>query len=104
MIKTTRQADLELLEEARDKAETKEGRLHRQALLEAVYEQSKDSLLEKLKNLLIDALKNNDIKKLHEIQKKVEAYAKSPSYLKKIAGKINKNVNEKEAYIYYNRQ
>lgn len=92
----TRKHDLAELEKGRDAAATKEARLHRDALLAAVYEQAKDPILEKMRIKLIDALKKGDIKAIGEIQKKVKAYASTNVFRQNLYSKIKK-VSEKEA-------
>ena len=79
--KTTREADFEILEQGVSEAQTTEGKLQRKAALEMIWEQIKDPYLEKMRIALIDALKYGDLQKMAEIRKKVEEYAKSPSFV-----------------------
>ena len=95
-MKNTREIDLGSLEEGVARAESKEGRTHRKAILEDIYEQLKDSFLEKMRWQLIDALKKNDIIKFNEIRKKVEDYARSPVFVRKRI-KARARINQKEA-------
>jgi hypothetical protein len=95
-MKNTREIDLGNLEEGVSKAESKEGKIHRKAILEDIYEQLKDSFLEKMRWQLIDALKKNDIIKFNEIRKKVEDYARSPVFVRKRI-KARARINQKEA-------
>lgn len=103
MKKSTRKEDLNLLEEGRDRALTPEGRVHRAALLEAVYEMSKDDVLEGLRIELIDALKQADFNRVNEIRKKVQSYVKTKTFRDKIARKVNKAAGKKEADIIFDK-
>jgi hypothetical protein len=99
-MKNTRTNDLGMLEDARDNMPSLEGRMHLQAILENVYEQSKDPFLEKMRIQLTDAMKQNDHVKLNEIRTKIQGYAKSPTHIKNIAKKIHKATNRTESGIY----
>ena len=103
MKKTTREHDLELLDVSRQEAETEAGRVHRAALLEAVYEMSKDEHLERLRRELIDALRFGDLRKMVEVRKRVEDYVSSQTFRRNIAKKVARVSNEKEAISLYNR-
>lgn len=99
MKKKTRTEDINSLEEAKAKAKTDEGKKHRAAILEMVYEQMKDPYLEKMRWALIDALKRADFVKMAEIRRKIEDYARSPQFIAnqiKAAARISK----KEAEVY----
>jgi len=103
MRKTTRDLDLASLEEAASKAETAEGKKHRKAILEDVYEQMKDPFLERMRVALINALKRQDVVKFNEIRKKVESYAKSEAFLKNRI-KARARVSQKEADIFIRKE
>lgn len=96
----TRKNDLGVLEDARDNMKSLEGKLHMQALLESVYEQSKDPFLERMRVKLTDAMKRGDMRLLEEVRKKIRDYAKSPTYVKNIAGKIRKASGQTESGIF----
>jgi len=96
MRKTTRDEDLNSLEVGKSQAKSSEGRLHRAATLEAVYEQIKDPYLEKMRIALIDALKRQDFFKMAEIKKKIESYARSPSFIQK-QYRARARISKKEA-------
>jgi hypothetical protein len=98
----TRKTDLELLDEARHKAQTEWGKTHREALLVAIYEASKDDWLEKMRMQLIDALKSGDLRRMNDIRQKIQDYASTPSFRRKIAQKIAK-ISETEAEIYFDK-
>ena len=98
----TRKTDLELLDEARRKAQTEWGKTHREALLVAIYEASKDWWLEKMRMQLIDALKLGDFRKMDEIRRKIQDYTSTPSFRRRIAQKIAK-ISEKEAETYFDK-
>jgi hypothetical protein len=98
----TREPDLDLLDEARRGAQTEWGKTHREALLAAVYEASKDAWLEKMRMQLIDALKYGELKRMDEIRQKIQAYASTPSFRKRIAQKIAK-ISEREAGVYFDK-
>jgi hypothetical protein len=98
----TREPDLELLDEARRKAKTELGKTHREALLVAIYEASKDDWLEKMRIQLIDALKYGDLRKMDEIRRKIQDYASTPSFRRRIAQKIAK-ISEREAEVYFDK-
>lgn len=99
----TRKYDLEVLDQARKEAKTERGKIHREALLVAVYESLKDSYLEKMRIALIDALKFGNFEKMKEIRKKIEAYVKTPSFKRNIAQKIARQTSETEAKLFYKR-
>lgn len=84
MRKSTRKEDLGILEEGVSTAKTDEGRKHRKILLEQVYEQEKDGFLEQIRIALIDALKRNDVKRISELRKIVEDYARSRVFVEKM--------------------
>ena len=102
-MKKTRKYDLEELEQGVYEAKTDEGRIHRKAILEAVYEQMKDDYLEKLRIQLIDALKRNDIIKINQIRKLVQDYVKSRSFITS-QYKAQKRISQKEAEIWARRE
>ena len=95
-MKKTRKYDLEELEQGVSEAKTDEGRIHRKAILEAVYEQMKDGYLEKLRIQLTDALKRNDLAKMSKIRKLVQDYVKSRSFITS-QHKAQKRISQKEA-------
>lgn len=103
MRKTTRDADLASLEEGVAKAKTSEGKKHRKALLEAVYEQMKDPFLEKMRIELIDAMKRNDMVKFYQIRRKVEDYAKTKEFIKKQI-QARKRISKLEADVYLKKE
>lgn len=103
MRKTTRKFDLEKLEEGVSLAKTSEGRIHRKAILEAVYEQLKDDYLEKLRIALIDALKRNDHAQMNKIRKLVEDYVRSRAFVKSQYD-AKKRISEKEAEMWLRRE
>lgn len=103
MKKTTRDEDIAELEEARDKAKSKDGEVHRAAILEAVWEQMKDPILESLRTQLIRALRNNDFVKIEQIRKRVEAYASNPAF-KKAQFKAMARISQKEAEIWAKKE
>lgn len=102
-MKNTRKFDLDELEQHRSEAKTKDDKRHRLALLEAVYEMSKDGFLEKMRIQLIDALKYGDLRKMAEIRRKISDYCQSLSFRKNIAKKINKVAGENEAEKWFNK-
>lgn len=99
----TRNNDLGVLEEARDQAQTERGKKHIQAILENVYEQSKDPVLESMRVQLEDAIKRGDHIKMAKIRKKVQDYAKSPAYMKNILKKVKKSTDETEGKLYIHK-
>lgn len=99
MKKTTRYFDLASLEEGVAKAKTTEGKLHRKAILEAIYDQIKDSFLEKMRIALIDAMKREDISQFNLIRKKIEEYARTKEFIKKQV-KARQRINKVEADIF----
>lgn len=103
MRKTTRKFDLEKLEEGVSIAKTSEGRTHRKAILEAIYEQLKDDYLEKLRVALVDALKRNDHAQMNKIRRLVEDYAKSRAFIKSQYN-AKKRISEKEAKNWLQRE
>lgn len=114
-MKTTREAELELLEIARDKSrslghETKENR--RASILESVYEQTKDPHLEKmrleLQKWIIFGLEHSPDEgveptkdqrmamakaefMIQEIEKKVQKYIQSPGIQEQIVRKMSQH-------------
>lgn len=99
-MSNTRNNDLGVLEEARDQAQTERGKKHIQSILENVYEQSKDTFLEKMRIELEDAVKRGDHMKMGEIRKKVQDYAKSPTYVQNMLKKVRKSTDELEGKLY----
>lgn len=95
----TRQFDLASLETYRDQAPDADSKAQRTALLEDIYEQSKDPTLEKLRVRLLDALKYGDIRAMDQIHQEVVAYASSTSFIKNTYNKMRK-VSAKRAEIY----
>jgi len=103
MRKTTRDLDLASLEEGVSKAKTTEGKKHRKAILEAVYEQLKDPFLERMRIALIDALKRQDMVKFKEIERKVRNYAQSRQFLENQI-KARARISQKEANVFIRRE
>lgn len=110
----TRQKDLELLEEGRDLAIDRE---HRQALLDSIYEQAKDSYLEGMRRELTNWLKRGFAAvpeegqhptvfqkaemaqaeyQVQEIEGAIKRYTATPEYQAKLAQAIAKS-SKKEA-------
>lgn len=105
MTTTTREADLAALESFRDEAQDT---AHYQALLDSVWEQSKDQVLEKLRNELIYWVQKGigDVPELgvptmkqkmgmaeseiniQRIEKEIKAYTATPEYQAKLAVKV----------------
>jgi len=103
MRKTTRDLDLASLEEGVSKAKTTEGKIHRKAILEDIYEQMKDPFLEQMRVALIDALKRQDMAKFNEIKKKVESYAKSRQFIENRI-KARARISKKEADLFVRKE
>lgn len=100
-MNTTRSADLELLELARDGADSEQRLDRRNAILESVYQQTKDSTLEKIRTELakwinfglanvpeegvpptpkqIQAMGKAE-QKIQELERKAQAYVKTPGF------------------------
>jgi len=103
MRKTTRDLDLASLEEGVSQAKTTEGKKHRKAILEDIYEQMKDSFLEQMRVALIDALKRQDVVKFNKIRKKVESYAQSRQFIEKRI-KARARISQKEANVFIRKE
>jgi len=103
MRKTTRDLDLASLEEGVAKAKTTEGKKHRKAILEDIYEQIKDPFLEKMRIALIDALKRQDMVKFKEIERKVRSYAQSRQFIEKRI-KARARISQKEADVFIRKE
>jgi hypothetical protein len=103
MRKTTRYLDLASLEEGVSQAKTTEGKLHRKAILEDVYEQMKDPFLEKMRIELISALKRQDVVKFNEIRKKVEDYARSRQFIENRI-KARARISKKESDLFIRKE
>lgn len=102
-MKNTRNNDLGVLEEARDQATSDNQKKHLQAILENVYEQSKDTFLEKMRVQLEDAIKRGDHMEMERIRKKVQDYARSPVYIKETLKKIKKSTDEQEGKLFIHK-
>ena len=103
MRKTTRLDDLNSVEEGVAKAKTPEGKKHRKAILEAIYDQMKDPYLEAMRNALVDAIKRNDIIKMMKIKSLVEDYSRSSSFIKKQYKAVSK-ISSNEAELWVKKQ
>jgi hypothetical protein len=103
MRKTTRDLDLASLEKGVSKAKTTEGKIHRKAILEAVYEQIKDPFLERMRVALIDALKRQDMIKFKEIERKVKEYARSRHFFENQI-KARARISQKEADLFIRKE
>lgn len=116
MNKTTRDQDLDILDQSRIDAQTTEGKEHREALLIQVYEMSKDSYLEKMRGMLelmiedLETFKvgsmeyNRAFMGVEESKRRIKAYVNAPNYKKKIAEKIAKQVSTNEADLFMNKE
>lgn len=107
---TTRENDLDKLDQARFDRKTEGSREHIQAILAMVYVQSKDSTLELLRKKLVEALRyleengdglheenwNRYIKAIDDIEK----YCTSPAFIKKMHEAILKEAGIAEAERY----
>lgn len=100
----TRKEDLEVLEQARSDARTKEEKKHFESLEVQIYEQMKDPYIESKRMELVDAMRRQDFKAHMRIQQEVQEYAKSPAFKKRMADRIEKQVSRKEAEVYFKKQ
>jgi hypothetical protein len=103
MRKTTRDLDLASLEKGVSKAKTTEGKIHRKAILEAVYEQMKDPFLERMRVALIDALKRKDMMKFKEIERRIKEYAHSRHFIENQI-KARARISKKEADLFIRKE
>jgi len=99
-MKNTRTYDLAELEQARDEAPTLDVRKNLTALLESVYEQSKDAQLEKYKKQLMNAIRAGNMKEINRIRDGVIAYTSSTNFTRNLYGKMNRISNKTaERYV-----
>lgn len=111
-MKTSRNSDLEILETARDATNDPAKRARRNALLESVYMQSKDSTLEKIKRELtqwiiygLNFVPENNLpptieqqrgmakaqSNIDRLEKAAQDYAKSPAFLNDRLKRMNRH-------------
>lgn len=102
-MKTTRDEDLQMIEEASRRTQTEEGRIHRQALMEAIYEQTKDAHLERLRRDLTEAIARQDWTAYVDCHNRVSAYASTPAFRKRMARAMAR-ISTHEAELYLERR
>lgn len=115
----TRSIDLDILDQSRNITESEDARLHREALLDRIYQQSKDTTLEKMRMELtrwiqhglayvpengVPTLKQKQELATAEInitrlEKEIKAYVNSDTYKRSIAQKIAKKSSTKADLI-----
>lgn len=120
-MKTTRDNDLEVLDQSRLSVESESGLIHRSALLDNVYEQSKDPTLERMRQQLAywitkglsfapDDLEGIPTAKqqlgmaecelhIQELEKQIKAYSSSPDFQQRLLRKIAKH-SDVEAQVF----
>lgn len=105
MKHNTREDDLNKLDQSRRNRKQEGSKEHIEALLVSVFEQTKDPILERLRQNLIDVLRQleeqgeNDAlwQKYLEAMYRIEVYTSSSTFKKNIAEKIERAVGKEEA-------
>lgn len=108
-MKTTRQDDLDKLDQARFTREDSDSKKHIEGILAMVHTQSKDPILEKLRAELVGVLNELEEGGGDEDDKwnrylvaisKIEKYCNSPAFIRSMYSAINKAAGTQEADKY----